>query len=67
MNSQCMHAVLAKKSAADDNMTWTKGEVLGKGAYGIVSYVFLSIKVTLKHVESTGIKTSCLLTRCTVA
>lgn len=54
MNSQCVSAVLDLKSAADDNMTWTKGEVLGKGAYGIVSDAILTIKVTLKHVECTN-------------
>lgn len=54
MNSQCVSAVLDLRSAADDNMTWTKGEVLGKGAYGIVSDVTLTIKVTLRHVECTN-------------
>lgn len=53
MNSRCMSAVLDLKSSADDNMTWTKGEVLGKGAYGIVSDAILAIKVTFKHVEQT--------------
>lgn len=51
MNSQCMAAVLDLKSAADDNMTWTKGEVLGKGAYGIVSVVMPTVKVTFKPVK----------------
>lgn len=45
MNSQCMSAVLHLKSAADDNMTWTKGEVLGKGAYGVVSGFMHTIKI----------------------
>lgn len=29
---------------ADDTITWTKGEVLGKGAYGIVSILILDLK-----------------------
>lgn len=44
MNLQGMSTVLDKKSVADDNITWTKGEVLGKGAYGIVSDAILRIK-----------------------
>lgn len=51
-----MSAALDLKSVADGNMTWTKGEVLGKGAYGIVSDVIMTVKVTFKHVECTATK-----------
>lgn len=57
MNSQCMAAVLDLKSGANDNMTWTKGEVLGKGAYGIVSNAKPTIKVSFEHFACTDIQT----------
>lgn len=36
INSTCGAAVLGSGLAVDDTITWTKGEVLGKGAYGVV-------------------------------
>lgn len=36
INSTYGAAVLGSGLVVDDTITWTKGEVLGKGAYGVV-------------------------------
>lgn len=55
---KCSAAVLGSELAVYDNITWTKGEVLGKGAYGIVSVAIQTNKVTLKPVGLSVIKTA---------